>query len=185
MNNYKTHYRKTILPQVQKELGINNLYAAPRLMCVHVNVGIGTYLKTHKDFTPITENVTRIAGQKPVVTKARMAISNFKLREGQPNGITVTLRGNRMYDFVNKLTNVVLPRVRDFRGISAKSFDSQGNYSLGIIEHTVFPEARTDDELKPFSLQVTIVTTARTAKEGETLLRALGFPFRKEAEKKK
>ena len=184
MNDFKKHYRQTVIPKVQKELSISNANAAPRLKAIHVNVGIGTYLKTHKDFVPLVENIARITGQKPVVTKARMAISNFKLRQFQPNGITVTLRGQRMYDFVNKLVNIVLPRVRDFRGIPTKAFDKNSNYSLGITEHTVFPEVRLDDELKPFGLQVTIVTTAKKKEEGEALLRALGFPFIKEKPKK-
>lgn len=178
MNSYKQHYLEKVLPQVQKDLQIKNRHAAPMLKRVHVNVGIGTYLKTSKDFTPIVENITRITGQKPIVVLSRKAISNFKLRIGQPTGITVTLRGQRMYDFINKLTNVVLPRVRDFRGISLKGFDGRGNYSMGMNEHIVFPEARTEDEMKSFGLQITIVTSAKSDAEGEALLRALGFPFK-------
>lgn len=185
MDSYITQYREKVLPQVQKELGIKNRNAVPCLASVHVNVGIGKYMQTHKDVTPFIEHIARITGQRPVVTKARIAISNFKLREGQPTGVVVTLRGKRMLDFVNKLTNVVLPRVRDFRGLPLTSFDGHGNYSLGLKEHMVFPEAPTDDESKTFGLQITIATTATNDVQCKALLTTLGFPFRKPPQKPK
>jgi len=146
-----------------------------------LNVGIGSYVQSHnKDYSKIVENITAIAGQKPVIAKARKSISNFKVREGEAIGIMVTLRGKRMYDFLNKLINVVFPRVRDFRGISRKAFDGKGNYSIGFKEHIVFPEAVQDDLTKVHGLQVNISTSAKTNEQGLKLLEALGFPFKKQ-----
>ncbi|MFA6992931.1 MAG: 50S ribosomal protein L5 [Candidatus Gracilibacteria bacterium] len=176
----KTRFNKEIASQLMKDLGVKNAMAIPKLVKVVVNVGVGSYTKKHsKDFSHMTENLTAITGQKPVTSTARKAISNFKLRENDPVGIRVTLRGKRMYDFINKLVNIVFPRVRDFRGISAKAFDKKGNYSLGITEHTVFPEVAPDDLTKIHGLQVTIITSAENNEQGLALLKALGFPFKK------
>ncbi len=176
----KERFTSEILPELQKTLGIKNVMAMPQVSKVTLNVGIGSYLKAHgKDFDNVIENIAKIAGQKPVVTKAKKAISNFKLREDTPVGITVTIRGEKMYDFLNKLTNIVFPRVRDFRGISHKSFDGNGNFSVGFKEHTVFPEISPDDVMKIHGLEVNITTTAKNDEEGYALLKAMGFPFTK------
>ena len=178
MSYYDT-FKSEVIPALQKELGIKNLMAVPTVSKVKLNVGIGSLTKNTKDFSDVIENVTKIAGQKPVVTKAKMAISNFKLRVGMPTGITVTLRGKRMYDFLYELVNVVFPRVRDFRGISAKAFDGQGNYSVGFKEALVFPEINPDDVLNIHGVQITVNTTARNDEEGRALLTKIGFPFKK------
>lgn len=157
-----------------------NIMAEPKITKVTINVGIGTYVKAHnKDFSNIVENIMAISGQKPIVTKAKKAVSNFKLREKEPTGIKVTLRGKRMEDFVTKLINVVFPRVRDFRGLSPKAFDGNGNYSIGFREHTVFPEISPDDVMKLHGLQVNIITNAKNDESGLELLKTMGFPFKK------
>lgn len=173
-------FRKEIAPNLVKELGIKNSLAVPRMTKVKVNVGMGTYLSGSKDYSEIVKNITEITGQKPIVTRSRKAISNFKIRIGLPIGVAVTLRKKRMYDFINKLVNVVLPRTRDFRGLSPRSFDGKGNYSLGISEFTVFPEIRPEDIVKNHGVEITIVTSAKNDKEGYLLLKNLGFPFKKE-----
>lgn len=172
-------FQKNILPSLQKELGIKNVWAVPRLKKVKLNVGLGPFIAAKKDYSEIINNLAVITGQKPVVTKARKAISNFKIRKDLPVGVTVTLRGKRMYDFVNRLVNITFPRVRDFQGISVKGFDGKGNYSVGILENTVFPEVNPDTVDKIHSLQVTIVTSAGDDEKGYKLLKALGFPFQK------
>lgn len=173
----KDHYTKHVLPELQKELKIKNILAVPRVTKININVGIGKLTEGGKDYSHVVDNLAAISGQKPVVSKASKAISNFKLKQNQPVGVSVTLRGKRMYDFMNKLINVTFPRVRDFRGISPKSFDGHGNYSVAIKEHTVFPEINADDIAKLHGLEITVVTTARTNDEGFKLLKALGFPF--------
>lgn len=179
--NFTENYKKKILPELKKELGKKNVMAIPRLKCVKVHVGIGSIMtKGNKDYESVITNVAAITGQKPVVTKAKKAISNFKSRIGLPTGVVSTLRGPRMYDFLNKFINVVLPRVRDFRGVSKRGFDDAGNYSLGLKEHTVFPEINPDDIEKAHGVQVTIVTTATSLNDGYALLSALGFPFKKD-----
>lgn len=180
----KEQFTKNILPALQKELKVKNVFAVPRVTKVILNVGIGKMTESGKDYSHVVENLAAISGQKPVVAKARIAISNFKLKKGQPVGISVTIRGQRMYDFISKLVNVTFPRVRDFRGISPKSFDGKGNYSVAIREHTVFPEINPDDIMKNHGLQVTIVTTAKNNEDGLRLLKALGFPFQERKEKK-
>jgi large subunit ribosomal protein L5 len=179
IKDLKTRFKKEIAPKLQKDLGVKNMLAVPKLSKVTINVGTGSILQGSKDSSAIVENIARITGQAPVVTKARQAISNFKIREDQPIGVAVTLRGARMYDFVNKLVNVVFPRVRDFRGISPKSFDGQGNYTVGLKEHVVFPEIDSDDIEKIHGLQITVATTAKNNEEGKALLTAIGFPFKK------
>lgn len=176
----RAYYRQTVLPKLQKDLKKKNCMAVPKIEKVKINVGIGSIMtKGNKDYDDVLTNVTAIAGQKPVITKAKKAISNFKTRKGLPVGITVTLRGERMYDFINKLVNIVLPRVRDFRGISKKSFDGQGNYSIGFKEHTVFPEINPDDIIKVHGIQVTICTTGKSTHETMSLLKEFRFPFQK------
>lgn len=154
-----------------------NLMAVPKLEKIVVNVGIGSQKddKTYKDF--VVDSITRITGQRPVVRTARLSIAGFKLREGMEVGVKTTLRGERMEDFFYRLVHVVLPRVRDFRGLSLKSFDGQGNYSLGLTEHTVFPEISADDVTRTHPMEVTIVTSATTDDDARELFTRLGFPF--------
>jgi large subunit ribosomal protein L5 len=184
---YKEHYVKEIAPALKKELNLKNVWAVPRLTKVIINVGLGSFLAGKKDYSQVLETLASISGQRPVVTKARKAISNFKIKENQPIGVTVTVRGKRMYDFVSKLVNITFPRIRDFRGISPEGFDGHGNYTVGIKENTVFPEVNPDSIEKIHGLEVTIVTTAKNDEEGYALLKALGFPFqaKKEGKKKK
>lgn len=169
-----------VIPDLREELGLKNDLAVPRIKKVKINVGIGSLTKQTKDFTDVVENVAKITGQKPVVTKAKIAVSNFKLRKGMPVGITTTLREKRAYDLIDRLINVVLPRVRDFRGLSIKAFDGNGNYSIGFKEALVFPEINPDDITNVHGIQVTIVTSAKNDDEGLILLKKMGFPFKKE-----
>jgi len=175
----KTQFKKEIAPKLQKDLGLKNANAVPKLKSITINVGIGSIItRQGKDYDYIVDNVAKIAGQKPVVTKARKSISNFKTREGVPVGVMVTLRGRRMYDFFSKLINITLPRVRDFRGLSPRSFDGNGNYSMGFKEHIMFPEINPDDVLHLHGIQVTISTTATSDEQGLALLKAFNFPFK-------
>jgi len=177
----KERFKKEIAHYLKEKLGVKNVNAVPTLKKVTVNAGLGNfYTSGTKDFSEFADNIKAITGQKPVITKSKKAISNFKIRIGMPNGIMVTLRGERMWDFINKLVNVVMPRIRDFRGISKKAFDGKGNYSFGIKEHLVFPEINPDDIVKIHGLQVCILTSAKNNDEGLALLTALGFPFKKD-----
>lgn len=177
----KEKFKKEIAPALKDKLGIKNANAVPTLKKVVVNAGLGGfYTSGTRDFTEFTDNIKTITGQKPVITKSKKAISNFKTRIGMPVGVMVTLRGDRMWDFINKLVNVVMPRIRDFRGISRKAFDGKGNYSFGIKEHLVFPEINPDDIVKIHGLQVCITTSAKNNEDGLALLTALGFPFKKD-----
>ena len=178
MSYYDT-YKSKLVPELQKELGIKNPMAVPKISKVKLNVGIGTLTKNTKDFSDVVDNVAKISGQKPVVTKAKLAISNFKLRAGMPTGITVTLRGDKMYEFLYRLVNIVFPRVRDFRGISPRAFDGQGNYSVGFKEALVFPEINPDNVMNVHGIQITVTTTAKNDEEGLALLSKIGFPFKK------
>lgn len=174
------YYQEEIAPKLKTELKFNNIMSVPKLKKVTVNVGIGSYVKNQgKDFSHITESITKITGQKPVLTKARKAISNFKVREGDIVGISVTLRGKRMYDFINKLINIVYPRVRDFRGVSPKCFDGNGNMSVGFREHTVFPEIHPDEVSRLHGIQINVETSAKNDDDARALLKAFGFPFKK------
>ena len=173
----QTRFKNEIAPKLKETLGVKNMMSLPKITKVTINAGVGTYLRNHKDPSNVIDNLANISGQKPVVNKAKKSISNFKIREGMVVGASVTLRGKRMYDFLNKLINIVFPRVRDFRGISPKSFNGSGNYSIGFKEHTVFPEISPDDVINLHGLQVNISTTAKTDEEGYELLKALGFPF--------
>ena len=172
-------YHKKIRQKLKKNLELKNLYAVPGLEKVKINVGIGTFMRNNKDYSEIVENIAMITGQKPVVNKSKRAISNFKLRIGMPVGISVTLRNKKMYDFVERLINVVLPRVRDFQGISTKSFDQSGNYSLGLKDCSVFPELDIEDIAKIHGVQITFTTSSDSVDKSKSLLTELGFPFKK------
>lgn len=180
MNQLKEKYQKKVIPEMKKIFGYKNNLAVPYLDKVVINIGTGQGLKDAK-FNEVVENtLQRITGQKPVKTNAKKSISNFKIRKGLVVGMMVTLRGNRMYDFVDKLINITLPRVRDFRGLEIKAVDDQGNLNIGLKEHVAFPEIKADEVEKIHGLQVAIITTAKNKKEGLELLKLLGFPFRKE-----
>jgi large subunit ribosomal protein L5 len=174
----KDMYHEQVVPALQQDLGYQNLMEVPRLEKIVVNVGVGEALQNAKALDATVEDVMIVTGQRPIVTRARKSIASFKLREGNPIGVKVTLRGNRMWDFFDRLCNVALPRQRDFRGISPDSFDGRGNYSLGLREQLVFPEIDYDKIDKIRGMEITIVTTAETDEEGFQLLRHLGMPFR-------
>lgn len=181
MSHYlKERYQKEIVPDLEKALNIENPMEVPRVQKVVVNIGVGEALDNARALDAAVEDITTITGQKPIITKARKSIANFKLREGRAIGVKVTLRGERMWSFLDRLMNIALPRVRDFRGISPDSFDGRGNYTLGLREQLVFPEISYDQIDKLRGLEVTIVTTARSDDEGRQLLRMLGMPFKKE-----
>jgi large subunit ribosomal protein L5 len=169
-----------IVPALMKSLNIENIMDVPRIEKVVVNIGVGEALDNAKALESAVNDLTQITGQKPIITRARKSIANFKLREGSPIGTKVTLRGKRMWPFLDRLMNVALPRVRDFRGISPNSFDGRGNYTLGLREQLVFPEVDYDKIDKMRGLEISIVTSAKTDEEGRELLRMLGMPFRKE-----
>ena len=171
-------YRKEIAPKLSQEFGYKNHHQVPRVQKVVVNIGLGQATQNPKLLEKATEELAAIAGQKPLVRKARKSIANFKLREGQAIGCMVTLRGDRMWEFLDRLMNVALPRVRDFKGVSAKAFDGRGNYTLGLREQIIFPEIDYDKVERITGLNVTVCTTARTDAEGRALLGHLGMPFR-------
>jgi len=174
----RERYFKELVPVLMKEIGCGNVFEVPRLEKIVLNMGLGEALQNVKLLDSAVEELSTITGQKPVITKARKAIANFKLREGVPIGAMVTLRGNRMYEFFDRLVSVALPRVRDFKGLSDRSFDGRGNYSLGLREQIIFPEINLDKIDKVKGLTISIITTARTDNDAKMLLRALGFPFR-------
>jgi large subunit ribosomal protein L5 len=174
----KQLYAKSVIPTLSKEFGYKNVMAVPRLSKISVNIGLGEATQNAKLMDGAVNELGQIAGQKPVVTKARKSIAAFKLREGMAIGCMVTLRGDRMYEFFDRLVNVALPRVRDFRGVSSKSFDGRGNYTLGIKDQLIFPEIDYAKVEKTKGMNISITTTARTDAEGMALLRAMGMPFR-------
>ncbi len=174
----KQRYLKEIRPALVQEFGYRNAMQAPRLDKVVVNMGLGEAISNGKILDASVEQLSVITGQKPVVTRARKSIANFKLRQGQSIGAMVTLRGERAYEFFDRLVNVALPRVRDFKGVSPKAFDGKGNYTLGVKEQIIFPEINYDRVEKIKGLNITVVTTARNDEEGRALLRHLGMPFR-------
>ncbi|OEU45765.1 MAG: 50S ribosomal protein L5 [Desulfobacterales bacterium S7086C20] len=178
MSNLKIHYNQELVPKLVERFSYKNLMQVPRLKKIVLNMGIGEAIQDIKILDSAMAELALIAGQKPVVRRARKSIASFKLRAGMPIGCMATLRGNRMYDMFTRLVNVALPRVRDFRGISGKSFDGRGNYSLGIKEHIIFPEIDYDKISKIKGLNITVVTTAETDEEGKELLRLMGMPFR-------
>jgi large subunit ribosomal protein L5 len=173
-------YRSEILPALAKELGRANPHALPRLTKIVVSMGVGKAIADSKVLDEAAEYLGVITGQRPIITRARKSISQFKLREGMPIGCAVTLRGQRMYEFLDRLITLVLPRVRDFRGLNPKSFDGRGNYSLGLSEQMVFPEVNADKVKTVQGMNIAIVTTARSDDEGRVLLREFGMPFRKD-----
>jgi len=172
------HYKKELAPKLMSELRDPHVMSVPRLLKVVLNVGTGPGLKDVKWNEVVEKSLKRITGQKPVPTKAKKSISNFKIREGLVIGYKVTLRGKRMYDFVEKLIRVAIPRIRDFRGLDAKCIDPRGHATIGFKEHLVFPEIRSDEVEKIHGLEVTLVTTAKTRDRGYALLKAMGFPFK-------
>jgi large subunit ribosomal protein L5 len=174
----RERYGHEVLPELMKEFGFKNPMQAPKLDKIVVNMGLGEAINNGKIIDASVEQLATITGQKPVVTKARKSIANFKLRQGQAVGCTVTLRGTRMWEFFDRLVNVSLPRVRDFKGVSAKGFDGRGNFSLGIREQIIFPEIDYDSVENITGLNVTVVTSARNDAEGKALLAHLGMPFR-------
>lgn len=174
----KTTYQEKIAGALQTELGAKNPLQVPRLEKIVINMGLGEAIQNVKALDSAVQEIATITGQKPVVTRSRKAIANFKLRENMPIGAMVTLRGARMYEFLDRLLGVALPRVRDFKGVSDKGFDGRGNYSLGISEQIIFPEIDIDKIDKVRGMTITIVTTARSDSEGKALLKAFGMPFR-------
>jgi len=178
MSQLKLYYHKEVVPRLLETFKYDNIMQVPKLEKIVLNMGLGEAIHNIKLLDSALEELKIIAGQQPVVTRAKKSIAAFKLREGMPIGCRVTLRHNRMYDFYNKLVNIALPRVRDFRGLSGKALDSHGNYTLGIKEHIIFPEIDYDkiDSIK--GLNITIVTSAKTDEEGKELLKLMGMPFR-------
>ena len=178
MSTLKELYNKEIIPSLKKEYNYETIMQVPKLEKIVVNMGVGEGAREDKFIDAAVQDLKIITGQKPVVTKARKSIAGFKLREGQTIGAKVTLRNENMYDFMEKLIKVALPRVRDFRGVSKSSFDGHGNYTLGIKEQLIFPEIEYDNVLKIRGMDIVFVTTAKTNKEAESLLKAFGMPFR-------
>ncbi len=176
----KHKYLKEVAPMLAKEFGYQNMLAVPKILKATVNVGLGKALSDPKLIEVATSTLSRITGQKPIVRRAKKSISNFKIRQGMIIGLQVTLRGNRMYEFLDKLFNISLPRVRDFRGIKASSLDQQGNLTIGFKEHIVFPEIKSDEVESLHGLEVSITTTAKNNKIGRRLFELLGVPFARE-----
>jgi large subunit ribosomal protein L5 len=177
MARLKTKYQSDVVLAMMKEFGYKNTMQVPRLEKITLNVGIGEATQNIKVVDSAVAEIAAISGQKPVVTRAKKAIANFKLREGVPIGCMVTLRRERMYEFLDRLIHVALPRVRDFKGVSDRSFDGRGNYSLGLREQVIFPEIHADKVEKARGMTITITTTAKTDQEGRALLRSMGMPF--------
>jgi len=178
MTQFKTYYEQEVAPKLVEAFKYENRMQIPKLEKVVINVGLGEAIQNIKLLDAASDELRMITGQKPVVTRARKSIAAFKLREGMPIGCMVTLRRDRMYDFLNKLVNAALPRVRDFRGVSPKGMDGQGNYTLGIKEQIIFPEIDYDKVEKIYGLNVSIVTSAKSDDEGRMLLRLMGMPFK-------
>ncbi len=178
MNRLQEQYNKEFSPKLQEKYGYKNVMQVPRIQKINLNIGIGRYLKDSKFVESIKRDLTQIAGQAPVETKARKSVAGFKIREDQVVGMAVTIRGQRMYAFLDKLINVALPRVKDFRGVKADGFDGQGNYHLGLKEHIVFPEISSEALEHIFGLQVSIITSAKDDDQARELLRMMKFPFK-------
>lgn len=175
----KTHYQEKVVPELMQEFQYKNIMQVPQVEKVVVSIGLGEYIQNHKALEFAQNDLATITAQKPIVARAKKAISNFKLRKGMPIGLKVTLRGNRMYYFLDRLLSLALPRIRDFRGVSNKSFDKNGNYTLGLREQLIFPEINYDKIDKVRGMNITIVTTANTNQESHALLKHLGMPFKK------
>jgi len=178
MANLKEKYIQELRPALQEELGINNVMAVPKLTKVVINMGVGEAANDKKHLESALQNLTVIAGQKPIVTKARKSVASFKIREGWPLGCKVTLRGSKMYDFMERLIKIAIPRERDFRGLNPKSFDQQGNYTFGIKEQIIFPEINYDNIDNIRGMDVCINTSANNAKQAKALLKSFNFPFK-------
>jgi len=179
MARLQQYYRETVVPELMKSLGVTNPMQVPKITRITVNMGVGEAVADKKAMDGAVGDLTALTGQKPLVTKSRKAIASFKLRAGVPVGCKVTLRGARMYEFLDRLINVAMPRIRDFRGVSARSFDGQGNYSFGVKEQIIFPEIAYDKIDAIRGMDITITTTARDDREGRALLESFNFPFRK------
>ena len=173
------YYREQVIPRLQKELGIANPMEVPRITKITVNMGVGEAVADKKVMDAAVGDLTKISGQKPLVTRSRQAIASFKIRAGLPIGCKVTMRGARMYEFLDRLISIAMPRIRDFRGVSARSFDGRGNYSLGVKEQIIFPEIQYDQIDQVRGMDITITTTAKDNRHGRALLEAFNFPFRK------
>jgi large subunit ribosomal protein L5 len=178
MARLKDYYKSSVMPEMQKQFGYKNPMQMPKITKVVVNMGVGEAAQNRKELDGALEDMAAITGQKPVITRARKSIANFKLREGMPVGCRVTLRGDRMWEFLDRLINVTLPRIRDFKGVNPKSFDGRGNYTLGLKEQIIFPEIDYDKVDKIRGMDVTICTTATNNDEGRALLRQFSMPFR-------
>ena len=174
----KDHYSEKVIPELKQTLGVSSNMAVPKITKVTLNMGVGEVLNDKKILEKAVEDLGLISGQKPLITKVRKSVANFKIRDGMPIGCKVTLRGDRMYDFLQRLLGVAIPRERDFRGLSVDSFDGRGNYSIGIKEHIIFPEIDYDKVDKIRGMDISISTTAKDNNEGELLLRAMNFPFK-------
>jgi large subunit ribosomal protein L5 len=179
MSELQSYYAEQIAPKLKEKFGFKNVHQIPKLKKIVLNMGLGEAIQNIKILDSAVDELMSIAGQKPVVTRAKKSIAAFKLREGMPIGVMVTLRRQRMYDFFYKLVNIALPRVRDFRGISERAFDGAGNYSMGIKEHIIFPEIDYDKIDKIKGMNISIVTSAETDEQGRELLTMMGMPFRK------
>jgi large subunit ribosomal protein L5 len=173
------HYRDKIVPELQKSLGVANVMQVPKITKITVNMGVGEAVADKKIMDNAVADLTKITGQKPLVTRSRKSVATFKLRDGLAIGCKVTLRGARMYEFLDRLVNIAMPRIRDFRGVSARSFDGQGNYNFGVKEQIIFPEIAYDQIDAIRGMDITITTTAPDDKSGRALLEAFNFPFRK------
>ena len=178
MANLKEKYIQELRPALQEELGINNVMAVPKLTKVVINMGVGEAANDKKHLESALQNLTVISGQKPIVTKARKSVASFKIREGWPLGCKVTLRGSKMYDFMERLIKIAIPRERDFRGLNPKSFDQQGNFTLGIKEQIIFPEINYDNIDNIRGMDVCINTSAKNAEQAKALLKSFNFPFK-------
>ena len=180
MSRLQEEYRQNIVPKLQKELGLDNVMQVPKITKITLNMGVGEAVADKKVMEHAVKDMTRLSGQKPVVRKARKSVAAFKIREGWPVGCKVTLRRERMYEFLDRLISIAIPRVRDFRGLSPKSFDGRGNYSLGVSEQIIFPEVDYDTVDAIRGMDITITTSARNDEEGRALLAAFDFPFKKQ-----
>ena len=178
MSRLKERYTKEIAPAMGKEYGYKNVMAIPKLEKIVINIGLGEAIQNSKLLDNAADELSQIAGQRPVITRAKKSIASFKLRQGMPIGCSVTLRGERMYEFLDRFLNTALPRVRDFRGLSTKSFDGRGNYTLGLRDQLIFPEIDYSRVSKIKGMNISVVTTAKTDDEARTLLRLFGMPFR-------
>ncbi len=178
MARFLTQYREQVVPQLVKQFGYKSVMEVPRITKITLNMGVGEAVVDKKNIEAAVADMTKISGQKPVVTKARKAIANFKIRQGVPIGCMVTLRGQRMYEFLDRLVTIAFPRVRDFRGVSGRAFDGRGNYNIGLKEQIIFPEIEYDKIDKLRGMNISITTTAKTDEEAKALLAAFRFPFR-------